>query len=327
MFFVILLTIGCLCRSQSSLPSTTSWLLSNPQWHITSDLLSSRPQQSESKLKSFDNITDSALLTVMGTSDGETIDALEHFFWNMYDGISIEMGALDGTSVTGSQSAIMEEFYWKRILIEANPKFHNNLKYLVNTFAVGAAVCTDARELHYATPHKPEYLMTAGLVEFMDPKFIKQFHPSIYNSGILNGPYNVSIVNWEDIRHEDISIVQCVPMNTILEATRINHFNYFILDVEGAEVSVLQSINFTKYTFDVFVIEKNHQDKIMDFFNSYLEDSYEFVIERGQNVWFKRKSFIPSFRPNVATDCYRGVVKAGIFPSKRGACSSSLKIP
>eukprot|EP00596_Hydrurales_sp_CCMP1899_P006569 CAMPEP_0119053892 /NCGR_PEP_ID=MMETSP1177-20130426/74715_1 /TAXON_ID=2985 /ORGANISM="Ochromonas sp, Strain CCMP1899" /LENGTH=61 /DNA_ID=CAMNT_0007033963 /DNA_START=220 /DNA_END=402 /DNA_ORIENTATION=- len=36
--------------------------------------------------------------------DGEVVDALEHFFWGMRDGVAMELGGLDGTPNTRSMT-------------------------------------------------------------------------------------------------------------------------------------------------------------------------------------------------------------------------------
>jgi hypothetical protein len=42
-----------------------------------------------------------ALQRTYRDSDGEAVDALEHFFYGQYDGIAMELGGLEGTLATG----------------------------------------------------------------------------------------------------------------------------------------------------------------------------------------------------------------------------------
>ena len=48
----------------------------------------------------FVEISDVALPRTDGYTDGEVVDALEHYFWGMRDGLAVELGALDGSPGT-----------------------------------------------------------------------------------------------------------------------------------------------------------------------------------------------------------------------------------
>jgi hypothetical protein len=132
------------------------------------------------QLELFSSAIDIELNLVDGSSDGECVDAFEHFFWQMEGGVVIELGALDGSRDTNSQSLMFEKFGWKRILIEANPLHRNGLKKQLASFAVSAAICSDEKTLHYSLPNDPKYQMTGGIVEFMQPIFVKQYHKEIF---------------------------------------------------------------------------------------------------------------------------------------------------
>jgi hypothetical protein len=58
----------------------------------------------------------------------------------------------------------------------------------------------------------------------------------------------------------------CTTLNAILASIGIHHVHYFSLDVEGAEMHVLESIDFSRLTFDVLTIEvDHHKHKIRSF--------------------------------------------------------------
>jgi len=58
----------------------------------------------------------------------------------------------------------------------------------------------------------------------------------------------------------------CFPLNTMLEAIGIDRVDMFSLDVEGAELSVLQTIDFKHVEIRLFVIEHNGQASQIDAF-------------------------------------------------------------
>jgi hypothetical protein len=69
----------------------------------------------------------------------------------------------------------------------------------------------------------------------MGASFISQFHHS-YKEG-----------------SSATSMVPCKPMGFYLQG--VPHVDFFSLDVEGAELIVLETIDFTATTIDVFMIE------------------------------------------------------------------------
>jgi hypothetical protein len=210
--------------------TTPTWLVNYPQnFHPTDNvplgtLLDFRGDAANmTKLVEFD---DYHLARVDVYSDGELVDALEHFFWGMKYGLAIELGALDGSPGTRSQTYEYEKTLgWKRILIEGNPKYRTTLiKNSPLALSINAAICEKAGYVHYSTA---DYV--GGIVEFMSPSFLRDFHNPIYKACMPPG--NVSALNVTAVGHL-LNEVTCLPLSTILHKARVKHVNYFILDVE-----------------------------------------------------------------------------------------------
>ena len=49
--------------------------------------------------------------------------------------------------------------------------------------------------------------------------------------------------------------LQCTPLSAILREAGVAHVDYFSLDVEGAELIVLQTIDWSAVTFGVLMVE------------------------------------------------------------------------
>jgi FkbM family methyltransferase len=177
-----------------------------------------------------------------------------------------------------------------------------------------------------------------GVLEFMTTKFVKRRFPTLYAAGGAKSTqtskiFNVSAINWQHSalqqhqqqqhqqqqqKHKDknsvvhnsiiISTVSCVDLQEVLEAAQVSHVNLLILDVEGAEVSVLKSINFLKTSFDVLIIERQFPNELLHFMKS-LPD-YELVAAKGRNLWYRRVGFNPSRRSSVNKKCFRGCMAA-----------------
>jgi hypothetical protein len=95
--------------------------------------------------------------------------------------------------------------------------------------------------------------------------------------------------------------VHCVPLSDILAHYNIRHVNLFSLDVEGGELTVLESLDWNCFTFDVAVIELDRTNPAKD------ERVRSFMASAGypqhshvdRNGWFVRESCKPSAAPGV----------------------------
>lgn len=47
----------------------------------------------------------------------------------------------------------------------------------------------------------------------------------------------------------------CLPLYDVLGPLGIQHINFYVLDVEGGELAVLKSLDFSLLSFDVIVVE------------------------------------------------------------------------
>lgn len=117
--------------------------------------------------------------------------------------------------------------------------------------------------------------------------------------------------------HYTVSPVLCVPLSRIIKEAGVNHIDFFVLDVEGGELEVLQSIDWIAVTFDVLVVETEvaHRRK------GYAAEVAAFLAPRGyhmvlpvipgRNSWFLRNDFAPSASPRTKAGCFRGALEVG----------------
>jgi hypothetical protein len=206
-----------------------SWLLNYPKdFHNRSAHLGDglvNVAKDPEQLKAFEKMVDYFLPRVDGFTDGEVVDALEHFFWGQRNGLAIELGALDGSANTKSQTVEYEKTLgWRRILIEGDPTYKDNLlKHSHEAFIVNAAICANQARVHFS-----DQTYTGGILEFMSNEFFKTYHTKIYSAGVPPG--NLSSIDWNQFPH--VKVVDCIPLSTVLHKARARHVNYFILDVE-----------------------------------------------------------------------------------------------
>ena len=95
--------------------------------------------------------------------------------------------------------------------------------------------------------------------------------------------------------------IPCIPMQSLFDQIGINHINWFSLDVEGAELSVLQTIDFDKMSFDVIVMESDGSAKDREADSKKLLASYGYhaILQRDIDTWFVREGFHPSVNPTA----------------------------
>jgi len=152
-------------------------------------------------------------------------------------GYFLEMGGHDGLKF--SNSYFLEYMFgWKGILIEPDPSQYQKL--LVNrphVIAFNEVVC-EKGEVHFMIRGA-----VSGAAEHFAPEHYKLWHQSSINITLT-----------------------CQSLTTLLDFVHLRSgvfcYDFFSLDVEGAELSVIKTINFKRFQFKVIVIEEDWADKI-----------------------------------------------------------------
>jgi len=299
--------------------SMISEYLDMPSWivHFPETFLSNRTHKPgnlldishiPAEIERQKEFSDHNLAPIDDYTDGEIIDALEHFFWGKKAGLSLELGALDGSPSTRSNThALQYSLDWDRMLIDANPTYRNDMmKHSPNALSINAAICNTPGKVHFA---HSEYI--GGIIEFMSQGFLSQYHNPIYKAGIPPG--NISSIDWTTI--SNVREIECIPLAKIFHYFRINHINFFVLDVEGGEFEILKSIDWNMITFDVLCIETEPSNRPPGYdiqVTQYLEEKgyKNYTGQIGRNIWYIHQTFIPSKRPGLASDCFNGWKKS-----------------
>lgn len=87
--------------------------------------------------------------------------------------------------------------------------------------------------------------------------------------------------------------IPCFSLNTILSAINVTKVDYFSLDVEGGELSVLKSIKYDKITIETLSIEHNNYDDVKQKIISHLKANRFINVESTKDsidVYFKRNA-------------------------------------
>jgi hypothetical protein len=94
----------------------------------------------------------------------------------------------------------------------------------------------------------------------------------------------------------------------------VSHVNFFVLDVEGGEYSILTTIDWKAVMFDVIVIETQPEyrsegnfERIQSFLSARGYSCLPGFETLGRNSWFVRNDFVPAKRPALEDTCFHGV--------------------
>ena len=231
---------------------------------------------------------------VAGTAtDSEGLYAMRYLFYGKKGGVAMELGALAGTWHTHSETIYFSYFDWGRVLVEARPKWRENLQKLQgNIYSVQAAICSTAGTVHYAERH-----YSSGIVEFMSPAYLKKDWKHIWK---LNSaaPGEPPVFNWTEVP-SDVITVDCIPLSLVLSQGNVKYVDWFVLDVEGAELDILHTIDWDTVEFGVICIETFVQQpgydlEVIKFMES--KGYLTIAVRLGRNSWFMHKNFKPSIQ-------------------------------
>ena len=129
------------------------------------------------------------------------------------------------------------------LFIEADPKnFHGLKQNRINSINIHAALCSSPQILHF-TQH--ENNAVNGFVEFMSPLFLHMWHKQYAEKPELI---------------QTLPTILCLPLKTLLSELSIKHIDIWFLDVEGAELNVLEGINFNTVTISTIIMECDGRD-------------------------------------------------------------------
>lgn len=95
---------------------------------------------------------------------------------------------------------------------------------------------------------------------------------------------------------ESLPMIPCMPLSSMLAKFSVSHIGFWSLDVEGAELQVLQTFDFDAVTINVVCIEADGHDPVKDkaVKDVMLEHGYIFHGHEVRNDWFVHPSFVPS---------------------------------
>ncbi len=158
---------------------------------------------------------------------------------------------------------------WRAVHVEGAPdSFARLAANRPESLNIHTALCSRAEPLHYVNGGA-----VGGFWEFMSDNIKNAYHPKV-NAATL-------------------PLVTCRPLSPLLEMFGVAHVDLWILDVEGAELEVLRTFDFTRVSVNVVCAELDEGNPAKDNAVRALLLAAGFVFDHRsvRNDWFVRDGF------------------------------------
>lgn len=166
----------------------------------------------------------------------------EHFFLNRKNGFFLDIGAHDGQSFSNTWF-FEKDLGWHGICFEPLPHLFEQLKTCRDCICINACVSQINGTLPFLHVDSCDEMLSGLCDTFNDNKLNAVISDIGYFGGVLK-----------------ILPMPCVRLDTILDQYQISHIDFLSLDVEGHEIDVLKSIDFSKVTINVIAVENDYND-------------------------------------------------------------------
>ena len=187
------------------------------------------------------------------------------------DGTYLEIGACDG--ILYSNTKCLEDYFgFKGILIEPQKNYYDNL-------------CQNR-----SNNECYNYAVTNGNVEYVD--FIGDTHPEAgLVENVKNNTLNGDVI--ERFGWKTTYKVKNIKMHHILSNSKYRYIDFMIIDVEGGELDLLRSIDFTFPIFCIIIeAHSTTQERNKVVGNFLLKNGFTYMErQRGNEVWINKNYF------------------------------------
>lgn len=166
---------------------------------------------------------------------------IETLFAGLRDGVFVDIGAHDG--VTFSNTFHLEKLGWTGLAVEPIPDVY--LKLAQNRLCETVEGCVTA------SSGKARFRRCLGCTEMLSG-IVSEYHPR--HLQLIQRYIRDQGGTYEEIE------VDCFRLNDLLDHFQIRHIDYLNIDVEGAELSILRDLDFSRVHISVIGVENNYSD-------------------------------------------------------------------
>jgi FkbM family methyltransferase len=188
---------------------------------------------------------------------------LAGIFEGKESGTCLEVGALDG--IKDSITLYFEKKGWLCILVEANPGLADKAKANRRARVFSCAAGRESGTIEFVIARGAEYLSTMMPTEYQISRMLKD--------GATIERVNVPVMRVDDI----------------LQQADVSRLEFATIDVEGAELEVLQGFDLDRWKPRVLVLEDNPEDHDRRVQRHLGSRGYLCFYHDGLNNWYARK--------------------------------------
>lgn len=208
---------------------------------------------------------------------------IDRFLRQKRGGFFVEIGGYDGE--TNSNTLFLEkERGWNGLLIEANPYLYKKMvEKDRQCYMINCCISNDVPEM--------TFLMADALTAAEN--VLSSSHKER-----IDREQNESLA---DPNYGGFVTTQCFSLMDILDMIGQRHIDYFSLDVEGAELYILKSLDWKKLDINYFTIETDqHRDGILAFMDMHGYDWRHRIL--GDDIFKKRTQYFQTFLSYILDD-------------------------
>jgi FkbM family methyltransferase len=197
----------------------------------------------------------------------------ETFFKNKQQGVFVDIGAFDGTTISNT-FFFEKELNWTGICIEPHPDSFKELVKARRCICINGCIAPQSGTEQFLYISAPAVL--SGLFNTYDPRHVARIYQEVQ---ACNG--KAKLIQ-----------MPCYTFNEVLQTHGIKHVDFLSLDTEGGEYDILESIDFSLCPIDVITVEDNYDDPR---FAQLLEGKgYRLASKKSCDLIFVRKDVFPS---------------------------------
>jgi len=191
----------------------------------------------------------------------------QQIFKGKVDGVFVEVGALDGFGASNTWFFEMER-NWSGLLIEPNPVEYNkrNQHPRPNSIFENCAISNEEMDINFLSIEGPCNVLS-GILEFYNEQHLQRINREL-------DMYKSYPEGHELYSRKETIKMKAVKLQSLFDKYEIKKVDLISIDVEGAELQVLKSIDFDKTEIDVLLIENNYG----------LEKETEFLVNKGYKL-------------------------------------------
>jgi FkbM family methyltransferase len=195
----------------------------------------------------------------------------ENIFRGYKNGIFVDVGAHDGITINNTLF-FEKERNWTGINVEPIPSVFEKLKES-RPNCINLNIAVDEKD------STADFILNIGHTEMisgLSSSYDVRHHARREVENSMYGSKS-SVIN-----------VKTKTLKSILSENDIKHVNYLSIDVEGAEFSVIKSIDFNNIFIDVIGFENNYKDASVDIVK-FLEEKGFIVIDSRMDIMMIHK--------------------------------------